>query len=188
MNRSTLIGLVAGGVIAMTGAAVASYKINQEAQPQFAEVLAATPVTKAVRTPREVCHDVVVREKVPTQDPKQVAGTALGAVVGGVLGNQIGGGSGKTVATVAGAAAGGYAGNRIQKRMQDGNTVETTQRRCSTVYDTEKRTVGYDVRYRFDGREAVIRTRSNPGPRILVKDGQLVLNEATVPVGTTRKT
>jgi len=38
----------------------------------------------------------------------------------------VGGGSGKVLATVAGAAAGGYAGNKIEEKVQAGNTYTTT--------------------------------------------------------------
>ena len=84
-------------------------------------------------------------------------------------------GRGKTVATVAGAAAGGYAGNRVQKNMQDKDVETTTERRCKTVYDTSVKHHGYDVTYRLNGKEDVVRMNHNPGTQIPVKDGKLVL-------------
>jgi uncharacterized protein YcfJ len=168
-------GLVIGAVVATAGGAIAGYKImNHE---DFAQVVAVTPVTKTVRTPRQVCHDEQVTQQAPTRDPNHVTGSVLGAVVGGVLGNQIGGGNGKKLATVAGAAAGGYAGNRIQKRMQDGNTVTTTEQRCETVYDSHKEPQGFDVRYRLEGREETVRMDHDPGERLPVNDGQVVLTK-----------
>ncbi|HKZ73132.1 MAG TPA: glycine zipper 2TM domain-containing protein [Steroidobacteraceae bacterium] len=175
MDKSMVKGLVIGAVVAVTGGAVAGYKLI-DSQPKFAEVLAVEQVTKTVRTPREVCRDEVVTQQAPTRDPKRLTGTAIGAVVGGVLGNQIGDGSGRTVATVAGAAAGGYAGNRVQERMQKGNTVQTTEQRCTTVYDTHKEPQGYDVRYRLDETEGTVRMQHDPGKRIAVKDGALVID------------
>jgi uncharacterized protein YcfJ len=176
MDKSMVKGLVIGAVIAVTGGAVAGYKFI-DAGPKFAEVLNVEPVTKTVRTPREVCRDEVVTQQAPTRDPKRVTGTAIGAVVGGVLGNQVGDGSGQTIATVAGAAAGGYAGNKIQKRMQSGNTVETIEKRCSTVYDTHKEPQGFDVRYRLGETEGTVRMDHDPGPQIPVRDGELVLDK-----------
>lgn len=180
MNKSLLAGVIAGAVAATAIGGVAGYKMLNP-QPEFADVVAVEAVTETVRTPREECSDVVVTEQAPVKDPNRIAGTAIGAVAGGVLGNQIGGGSGKTLATVAGAAAGGYAGNQVQKNMQEKDTVSRTERRCKTVYDTQKKTIGYDVRYRLGNEEGTVRMAQRPGPRIPVQDGQLVLEAPAAP-------
>jgi len=99
-------------------------------------------------------------------------------VVGGVLGHQVGGGSGKKVATVAGAVAGGYAGDRVQDNMQKNNTYTTTEQVCNTVYETREEITGYNVTYRLDDEEATVKMTYDPGQRIPVKDGQLVLAPA----------
>jgi len=78
----------------------------------------------------------------------------------------------------AGAAAGGYAGNRVQKRMQDGRKVITTEQRCETVYDTHIERVGY-VRYRIGDEEGKVRMDHDPGDRIPLRAAQLVLDERT---------
>ena len=174
MDKSLVKGLVIGAVVAITGGAVAGYKLI-DAEPKFAQVLGVQPVTKTVRTPREVCRDEVVQQQAPTRDSRRITGTAIGAVVGGVLGNQVGGGDGRKVATVAGAAAGGYAGNKIQKRMQAGNTVDTVEQRCTTVYDTSQEPQGFDVRYRLGETEGTVRMDHDPGERIPVREGELVL-------------
>ena len=112
------------------------------------------------------------------KDQHKVAGTVIGAVVGGVRGNQVGHGDECKVATLAGAAVGGYAANRIQDRMQQGNTYTTNEQRCQTVYDTHQKQVGYDVRYRLDDVEKSVQMDHHPGERIPVQDGQLVLTQA----------
>ncbi len=175
MNKSMLIGVIAGAVAVTAIGGVAGYKaLNPE--PEFAEVLAVEPVSETTKTPKEVCSDVVVNEQAPVKDPNRIAGTAVGAVAGGLLGNQVGGGTGRTLATVAGAAAGGYAGNQVQKNLQEKNTVSRTETRCKTVYESHTRTVGYDVRYRLGKEEGQVRMDHQPGPRIPVKDGQLQLD------------
>jgi uncharacterized protein YcfJ len=176
MNRSLVTGLVIGAVVATAGGAIAGYSIMNRGA-DYAQVVDVKPVTKTIRTPREACRDEPVTQQAPTRDPKQVTGSVAGAVVGGVVGNQIGDGDGKKIATVAGAAAGGYAGNRIQKRMQERNTVTTTEQRCETLYDFHEERIGFDVRYRLDGREETVRMDHDPGDRIPVRDGQLVLAE-----------
>lgn len=172
MDKSTLLGIVIGGAAVTAAGAFAGYQAIEN--NNSAEVIAVEPVMRTVKTPRQVCGDEAVTHQAPTRDPKRVTGTVAGAVVGGVLGNQIGGGSGKTAATIAGAAAGGYAGNRIQKGLQQGNTYETTEARCTTVYDSVERQDGYDVRYRLDGVEHTVRMDHDPGDRIPVENGEIV--------------
>ena len=178
MNKSLIGGLVLGTAVAAGAGAAASYKIMNHA-PEYAQVLKVTPLTKAVRTPREQCHDETVTRQAPVKDQHQVIGTLAGAVVGGVLGHQIGGGTGRDIATVAGAAGGGYAGNRIQKNLQDKDTYSTTEQKCQTVYDHSAKTVGYEVRYRLGDQESTVKMDHDPGERIAVRDGQLVLDTPT---------
>lgn len=147
-------------------------------EPTYAEVLKTVPVYKEHKTPRQVCKEETVTVKAPVKDENRVAGTALGAVLGGVLGNQIGHGNGKTLATVGGAVAGGYAGNQVQKNMQN-NDVQTKQvTNCETVYDTNKEVVGYKVTYMLNGKRDTVRMDHDPGKRIPVRNGNLVLSEA----------
>ncbi len=177
MDKSMLIGVIAGAVAVTAIGGVAGYKALNP-QPEFAEVLASKPATKTTKTPKQVCEDVVVNEQAPVKDPSRIAGTAIGAVAGGLLGNQIGGGKGRTLATVAGAAGGGYAGNQVQKNMQQGDTVSRTETRCKTVYESHSKTIGYDVRYRLGEKEGQVRMNHEPGTRIPVKDGELQLDAA----------
>lgn len=175
MDKSLLTGIAMGVAVATAGGAIAGYTLMDK--QQYADVVSVKPITETIRTPREECRDEVVTHKRPVQDQHRIAGTAIGAVVGGLLGNQVGGGNGKKVATVAGAAAGGYAGNKVQENMQNGDTYTTTEKRCRTVTDTEERVAGYEVRYRLKGKEDTVRMDHEPGERIPVKDGQLVLDD-----------
>ena len=176
MDNSMLKGLIIGGIAATAVGAVAGYRVIED-RTAYAEVLSVEPVVKVVSTPRQTCNDVVVTHRAPVKDPKRVTGAVVGAVLGGVVGNQIGDGDGQKLATVAGAAAGGYAGSKIQKRMQDGNTYQTTEQRCRTVYDTSEKPDGYDVRYKLGGEEGTVHLDHHPGKRIPVKDGELVLSK-----------
>ena len=134
MDKSLVTGLVIGAVVAAGAGAVAGLKLMNKG-PEYAQVLKVTPLTRTIHTPRQECHDESVTQQAPVKDQHQVIGSLAGAVVGGVLGHQIGGGSGRDLATVAGAAGGGYAGNRIQKNLQDKDTVTATEQKCNTVYD-----------------------------------------------------
>jgi len=174
MNRQLLIGSIIGAVAVTAVGAVAGLQMAESGN--YAEVLAVRPVTKTVSVPKEECHDQLVDVATPVKDTNQIAGTVAGAVIGGVLGNQVGDGSGKKIATVAGAAAGGYAGNKVQEGMQDRNTHQELQRVCNTVQLTHEEADGYDVTYRMDGQDRVVHMDYDPGNRIAIENGQLVLN------------
>ena len=139
-------------------------------ETMYAQVIGTEPVkeTSTTSTPREVCNDVVVQERLPEKDGN-VGGTVAGAVIGGLLGNQVGSGNGKKAATVAGAVAGGFAGREIDKRHVGGQVVDKTERQCHTETSTSQssRTVAYNVTYRNpDGTTGTMRTGDKPGSRI----------------------
>lgn len=174
MNKSMMVGIGLGALVVTAGSAIATYSLV-DFGPKYAEVLSVEPLKETISTPREVCKDVVVNHRAPVKDEHQIAGTVIGALAGGLLGNQVGGGSGKKIATVAGAAAGGYAGNKVQENMQASDTYSTTETRCTTKTDKSERVVGYDVEYRLGEELGRVRMDHEPGPRIPVKDGKLVL-------------
>ena len=174
MDKSMIKGMAVGGIaMAVLGSgAVTGYKAMTK--PKFADVVAVKEVTETVVTPHERCEDVQVQHQAPVKDEHRVAGTVVGGLAGGLLGSAVGGGKGKTLATVAGAAAGGFAGNRVQKNMQEKDVVTTTEHRCKTVNERSQKVVGYNVSYRLEGKDGVVRTSFKPGPTLPVKDGQVV--------------
>lgn len=190
MNKSMLIGLIFGAVIATAGGVIASFGVlnkgapdeaadkvtDKTTDPAFAEVLNVEAIKRTVQTPREVCEDVPVTRQKPVKDENKVTGTVAGAILGGVLGHQVGEGTGKKLATVAGAVAGGIAGNKVQENMQTNNTYTTTERQCRTVNDSHEVVDGYKVTYRLGDTEGEVRMDHDPGERIPVENGQLVLN------------
>src|SRR3569833_2465580 len=128
VNKSLAVGLLVGAVTVTAGGALAGYRMM--AAPAGAQVISATAVTKTVKTPRQDCHDEQVTHQKAPKDEHRLVGTGVGAVVGGLLGSRIGGGNTRIVTGLAGAAAGGYAGNKIQGKMQKGDTYTTTKTKC----------------------------------------------------------
>jgi uncharacterized protein YcfJ len=175
MNKQIVIGGVAGALAVTAIAAVGGYRMMDKGS--YAEVLAVEPAMKTISVPRQECRDQLVTLQRPVKDPNQIAGTVAGAVIGGVLGNQVGGGDGKKLATVGGAVGGGYAGNKIQEGMQDRNTYQESRRVCETVRDSRQQQDGFDVTYRLNGREQVVRMDHNPGNRIPVENGAIVITK-----------
>ena len=140
--------------------------------PLYASVIDIDPVreTSTTNTPRQVCKDVVVQERLPERDGN-VGGTVAGALIGGLVGNQVGGGNGRKLATAAGAVGGGLIGNRVDRNHVGGRVVERVDHQCHTVTDTSQssRTVAYNVTYRNpDGTVGTQRMGSRPGSRIKV--------------------
>ena len=179
MDKSMIKGMAVGGLamVVLGSGAVTGYKAMTK--PTFAEVVAVKEVAETVVTPREKCEDVQVQHQAPVKDEHRIAGTVAGGLAGGLLGSTVGGGKGKTLATVAGAAAGGYAGNRIQRNMQEKDVVTRTEHRCKTVNEKSQKIVGYNVTYRLDGKDGVVQTSFRPGPKLPVKDGQVVTTPPT---------
>jgi uncharacterized protein YcfJ len=175
MNKQAVIGSVIGAAVVTTVGAVAGYRVVEASRG--AEVVSVKAVSRTVSTPRQECHDEQVTHTKPVKDKDRLVGTGVGAVVGGLLGNQVGGGTGKVLATVAGAAAGGYAGNKIQEKVQQGNTYTATEQRCTTVYDSSEVPAGYDVVYVLNGEHHHLHMDHEPGARLPVKDGQIIVDD-----------
>ena len=177
MNKSLAVGLLVGAVTVTAGGAMAGYRMM--AAPAGAQVISATAVTKTVKTPRQDCHDEQVTHQKAPKDEHRLVGTGVGAVVGGLLGSRIGGGNTRIVTGLAGAAAGGYAGNKIQGKMQKGDTYTTTETKCVTAYDKHQEPAGFDVVYELDGKRQRIHMDHDPGQMIPVRDGQIVTDNNT---------
>ncbi len=174
MNKSMITGIVIGGAAATAIGGIAGYQMLDR-KPTYAEVLKVDPVYQTIKTPRQVCKDELVTHKAPVKDHQRIAGSAIGAVIGGLVGNQFGSGSGKSLTTIGGAVAGGYAGNQVQKGMQDRDIQTTQETRCKTVYDSHRHIIGYKATYRLGKEEGVVQIDHDPGTRIPVQDGKLVL-------------
>lgn len=150
-----------------------------EREPQYATVLGSEAIRETATTssPRQVCEDVVVQERMPERDGL-IGGTVAGAVIGGLVGNQVGSGNGRKLATVAGAVGGGYAGREIDRRHVGGQVVERVDRQCRTVQDSAQssRVVAYNVTFRNpDGTTGTMRTDSKPGNRIPLGDSEVTV-------------
>ena len=176
LNRYLAVGLMLGAVAATGAGAVAGYRVM--AAPAGARVISATATTRTIKTPRQECHDEQVTHQKESKDEHRLVGTGVGAVVGGLLGSRIGGGNTRIVTGLAGAAAGGYAGNKIEQKMQKGNTYTTTEKRCVTAYDRREEPTGYDVTYELNGSRHQIHMDHDPGQIIPVRDGQVIVDAA----------
>jgi uncharacterized protein YcfJ len=97
-----------------------------------------------------------------------IAGAAVGGAAGAILGNQVGRGSGRTAATGAGAVAGAVVGDRVATGGAQPAQGQPVQR-CRTV-DAGGRDVvrGYNVVYRYNGRDIATTMPYDPGNSVRV--------------------
>jgi uncharacterized protein YcfJ len=162
-----------------------------------AQVVSAQPIYERVSVPRQECvnetitterrvpspgyQDVQYAQPVPSGERTVGAGTVLGAVIGGVVGHQFGNSSrGRDHGTVAGVIGGGILGNVIENNQPtyaqpvgparvDYVPETRNVQRCQTVYDNRDEVRGYDVTYRYQGRDYRTRMNYDPGPTLNVR-------------------
>ena len=163
MKARTLDTTLIAGLLAVSGAAQAGHG-NGDGFTTRAKVLASTPIYETVNEPRRECWtETVGYETRSVRDGNNTGGAVLGAIAGGLIGSTVGKGNGKVAAAAVGAATGAVVGDR----WNDGSTrYESRPRqveRCRNHDDYRQVISGYDVRYRFEGREYSTRLPYDPG-------------------------
>lgn len=167
---SVLIATPVVGVAASTGGYV-----------DYADVVAVEPLVRSVRVsvPRQECWDETVTVH-PAPARKSYTPEIVGSILGAAVGNQFGGGSGRDIATVAGAVLGGSLGHDYKNRRApiNGGSYPAVEERCQTVHEehVEERIDGYDVTYRYDGRDYTTRMAHDPGDSVRVRVAVTPLN------------
>ena len=151
MNR-TIIALAIAGF--GSGAYAASDFVDT------AQVISSKPIIERVSDARQECSPAPQR----SGSGSNIIGPIIGGVVGGLLGHQVGGGSGQTAATIVGATGGAVAGSAIGGRAN----ASQPEQQCRTVETSREVVNGYDVVYRYNGRDVSVALPYNPGSTIKV--------------------
>lgn len=160
-NKSLAFGLLA---LSTLGAATAW------AGPTFRErarVISATPMYESVDTPRQQCWTESSGYYQEAPRSGNTAGAVIGAIAGGLLGSTVGGGNGKIAASAVGAATGAVVGDRYN--TSGGAYYPREVQRCRTISDYHRQLIGYEVTYRYQGRDFTTRLPYNPGPWVLLR-------------------
>lgn len=123
-----------------------------------AQVVSSTPIMERVSEPRQECDTAPVAQK-----NTNLLAPIIGGIVGGLLGHQVGRGRGQTAGTIVGAAGGAVAGTMIGNR-----TGAQPAQRCRTVESMREVINGYDVVYRYNGRDVNVALPYDPGSTIKV--------------------
>lgn len=136
-----------------------------------ARVIAVTPHVERINMPRQECRADYSRESYsyPSYE-RSPAGAIIGGVAGGIIGNQVGRGGGRVVATAIGAVTGAIVGDHIDNDHQGGRYYgERPVERCTVVDDWQTVTRGYQVTYRYNGRDYTTMMPSDPGNTVNIR-------------------
>jgi len=145
-----------------------------------ARVVDSKAVYERVSEPKQECWNETVNSagsvsRTAPVEEHSIGGALLGGVIGGVVGSQLGQGNGNTVATGAGAIAGAIIGDRVANQNAQQAQAQATQvpqtreeRRCRPVENFRDVIRGYDVTYRYGGREITTRLPYDPGKTVRV--------------------
>lgn len=176
MKKRFLIMLAA----VSSGSAVAADYVDT------AKVISSRAVFERVSEPKQECWNETVNSTgTVTQSGSgehSIGGALLGGLIGGVVGSQVGQGHGNTAATGAGAIAGAIIGDHVANQNAQ-QTVQVPQTReeqhCRQVENYRDVIRGYDVTYRYNGREISTRMPYQPGTTVRV--GVSVLVDTNAP-------
>lgn len=150
MNRNTLLsGIIVGGA-ALAGASAIAFNSGYNPLQEYATVVSVEPAFEQTQTPRIVCGD-------------EATLAAAQATPAGAL-----------TAPAAEPAAPPQAPGEAATTAADDDAIP----QCKTVFDTRQVESGFDVTYELDGMQKVVRMDRNPGSRIPVEDGELVLSRS----------
>jgi uncharacterized protein YcfJ len=165
MKAKALSTTLIAALLAVSGAAQAGHgRGDGDGFPTRARVLASTPVFETINEPRRECWtETVGYETRSYPNGNNTGGAILGAIAGGLIGSTVGKGDGKVVAAAAGAATGAVVGDRWKTGGTRTESVPVQAERCQTHDNFRQVVSGYDVRYRFQGRDYTTRLPYDPG-------------------------
>lgn len=152
--------LIAAALIAVATAAQAGPRHGHDSLVR-AKVVSSVPVYQTINEPRTECWTETVGYGAPREYRDSNGGAVLGAIAGGLIGSTVGKGNGRVAAAAVGAATGAVVGDRLSDR-QYANAPRQIER-CQTQDNVRRVISGYDVRYRYEGREYAAHLPYDPG-------------------------
>lgn len=166
MNTRILNTTLIATLLAASGAAQADRRQDDDMIVR-AKVVASEPVYDTINEPRTECWTETTEttgyDTQTYRNANNTGGAVLGAIAGGLIGSTVGKGNGKVAAAAVGAATGAVVGDRWNDRRIYAESRPTQVERCSTHDNYRQIVTGYDVRYRFNGREFTTRLPYDPG-------------------------
>ncbi len=169
MNTRTLkVSLLTAAMLVGTGTAQADYRDNNDDLLVRARVVSSIPVYESVNEPRKECWTESSGYETRSYRSNNTGGSVIGAIAGGLLGATVGKGNGRVAAAAVGAATGAIVGDRWNDGERHASYPQQVER-CRTTDNVRQVLNGYDVRYRFEGREFATRLPYDPGDWLNLK-------------------
>ncbi|MGD8566801.1 MAG: glycine zipper 2TM domain-containing protein [Gammaproteobacteria bacterium] len=147
---------------------------NRRHHDAYARVVHVKPIYKRVRVavPEQHCRHREVRKPVVRHIHRHDGGDIVaGGIIGGIIGHELGRGRDQGLATVTGALIGSAIAHEANSQYYTtGEYRVEHNRHCRTEmrYHTERRLIGYRVKYRYRGDIYVTRMDYHPGKRIRI--------------------
>jgi uncharacterized protein YcfJ len=170
MKTKPLIAALAATLVLCSGTALAGHDgayqgYSGNSFSDRAKVVATTPVYERINEPRRECHtEYRTHEEQGYRNNNNTVGAIVGAVAGGLVGSTVGKGNGKVAAAAVGAATGAVIGDRWNDRAGSYSTSRTEPVEvCAMVDNYREQVAGYDVTYRYNGRDYSTRLPYDPG-------------------------
>ncbi len=158
--------ILVAALLVVSGAAQAGHgRYDTDGFVSRARVISSTPLYDTINEPRRECWTETVGYETRSYREGNGGGSAiLGAIAGGLLGSTVGKGNGRVAAAAVGAATGAVVGDRWNgggTRYEESRPRQVE--RCRVEDNYRQVASGYDVRYRFEGREYRTRLPYDPG-------------------------
>lgn len=158
----------------LAGTAFAGPQPTVDGFRDTANVIASSPVYESVNAPQRDCWtEQVGYDRVNSgNSQRSYGGAIIGGLAGGLLGNTLGKGSGRSWATAIGAATGAIVGDNVDN---DGHAYARAEprpryeQRCRTVDNWSRQITGYNVTYRYQGRDYTTFLPYDPGQTVRVR-------------------
>lgn len=168
----TLAAMLSSGPVLATGYHDSDHYNDYDNTTERARVVEVTSIRVLEQVPvsyRE-CRDEEVWHRSRGGGVSAGEGLIAGTIIGGVIGNQAVKGHGRRSATIAGTVIGAMVGHAVASD-DDAGYYRTVEQRCELRrdYREEERIVGYDVTYRYCGKEYTTRMDHDPGKWIRVR-------------------
>jgi uncharacterized protein YcfJ len=175
MRKKILMGTAIGIAAVLSAGATAGYLAWKN--PAYADVVGIEPVTKVVMTPDKACRGARIAQRKPAADERAGPDIVIDGMAGGVIRQQD---ADNAAVARADLLRGDSAGGQAQKKTQEKDTYSASGLRCRAGNRVTTKVIAYDVRYRLHGKTSKVRMDHDPGRRLPVKDGKVVLTREAV--------
>jgi uncharacterized protein YcfJ len=174
MNKKILLSVAIGTAMVLSAGATAGYVAWKN--PAYAEVVGVEPVTRIVTTPDKSCRSLqAVQPKAPGGESPG-AGIVIDGMAGGAIRHQ----DADEAANAATSRADLLRGDATPKQAQQKDTYSAGGLRCRAGNRVVTKVIAYDVRYRLHGKTTKVRMDHDPGQRLPVKDGKVILTRDAI--------